>query len=588
MQPEQYRKQDSAVSGHSYQPSALQLQYPVINSNDFKQTVDNYLLHVAKYNNSLPKINKPIEEYNNLVSEINKNQQVNQQDVDTEIKQFRSWSKFFYGAGIINDKVYNDLVEQYNRESDIKVPKKELQPLKQPAKDVFVAILSHCVGKLKSRNLDRMNARETTAINPAEGFLFPLTCRSLKKQSVQQDNFKATKLNYCDKTILNHTKRLMDADIISSYKYHGYKIAKEMALNPLILQMSEGSNDAHKQWTQSTLKKKLPITISSYRNLNKEKDNKANIAKANSLSKEELEGVQHIRQLLNRNTSNSASSDSDESSYRNFYRNNRKQVSTQNEPGAEKKRKKVAPKKEKLTIRSSFQKLLDMDLYNAAHDLAAGIYDDYHPLPSQHIHEEAVKGVLDKSQFRKIMLFDFIFTAARLWIGRNVYVGEWINTLKYLERTFFIDSSRGIYSKSFQEDFMQQLRWRLDWARRYCQRNPEFKLLYPSMYFDISRKKSFEGGFAYTKKHYDRNEREKVRYQEKKKRRSYEAKNKEITQKIRLKIREFLKDKITFERLVDYVRRLEYRNQKQKHSLVNCLNNMLIVERENLKHAKKH
>ncbi|MEM6686488.1 MAG: hypothetical protein AAF617_11960 [Bacteroidota bacterium] len=586
MQPRN-RKQDSAVSGNFYQRSALQLQYPVINKDNFQQTIKNYLLHVEQYNNSLPKINKPIVAYNNLVSEINKNQQVNQQEVAAEIKHFRSWSKYVYGAGIINDKAYNDLVEQYNHESEIKVPKKELLELKQPAKDVFVAILSHCAGKLKSRNLDRMKAKESTAMNPEEGFLFPLTCRSLKKQSVQQGDLTAQKLRYCDKTILNHIKRLMDANIICSYKYHGYTIAKEVALNPAILEISEGSNDSCKHWDKTNLGKKLPITISSYSNLNKEKNNRANIAKANSLDKEELEAVNSVRRLLNPNASNSEISDSNESNYSNFYRNNRKQVSDINKPSAE-KIKKSAPKKEKLTIRSTFQKLLDIDLYTAAHQLAAGDYDDYHPLPSTHIEQEAYKGVLDKQQFRKIMLYDFIFTSAKMWKGRNVFVGEWINTLKYFERTFFIDKSRGVYSKLHQTEYIQQLRWRLGWARRYCQRNPEFKLLYPSMYFDMTRSKSFEGGFGYTVKHYQHNERAKKRYQDKKKHRVYESKNKELTHKIRLKIHEYLKQKITFERLVDYVRRLEYKNHKQKNSLLNCLNNTLIIEKEKMKHEKKH
>ena len=179
-------------------------------------------------------------------------------------------------------------------------------------------------------------------------------------------------------------------------------------------------------------------------------------------------------------------------------------------------------------------------------------------------------------------MYDFIFTSAKLWKDRNVYVGEWINTIKYLETIFMRGGLHGFQYKTSQVNLIEQLRWRLKWAERFCKRNPDFKLLYPSMYFDVSRKASFEGGFRYTLKHYKRHVTSTENYAKKK--RLYSG---ELTYKIRFKVLEYLNNKISFERLTDYVRRLEYRNHRQKNSLSYTLHNIIIVEREKIKHAQE-
>ncbi len=582
LQVSQYKKQgvqaENAIIKNSSRLSLL--TYPIINTAAFRATMDNYMMYVQQYNiNILPKLNIEVDNHNNLVEAYNKENNATKLEIAALTKKFRNHIKETYGCGITTTTNYNEYLAAFNADNIVKIPKRKHHKIKMASKEVFACILSHCSFKLKKRNLSRMQHGERTVLTPEDGFSFPITAFSLTNLKIKVPglDIDVPKLDVCQKTVRNHISRFIDCGVIKNYKYRGYQLAPEMTINPEILQILEGDIPYQKQLPQGALRKTFPVNSSSYSTENENKDNKA-ISKENALDKEELKAVEHVRSILNPNASNSDGSNSVEL---NFYRNNKKQGYA-----ASPKRKKIAAKKEKkITVRASFQELIDKNTYETANQLAAGAYDNYKPLPMQHLHDEANKGGLLKAQFRKIVMYDFLFTAAKLWKGKNVYVGEWINTIKYFE-TYFLNGPGGIFKKQTQIDRLVALRWRVNWANSYCMRHPEFKLLYPSSYFDHARKNSYDGGFAYTNRHYQKhlNYLETNNKERKTSRRN--AYQREITHKIRLKVREYIRGKRSFEKLTEYVENLEKKHLKEQGSLALAMSNIIIDEREKQKHEK--
>ena len=175
-------------------------------------------------------------------------------------------------------------------------------------------------------------------------------------------------------------------------------------------------------------------------------------------------------------------------------------------------------------------------------------------------------------------MLDFLFTAAQLWKDKNVFVGEWIRTIQRFEEKFFISKS-GIFSKEQQLDRIYQLRWRINWARNFCNRKPEFQLLFPYQYFDSNRKESHEGGFSYTHRHFKRHLNNLRKFDEDEKISRKSAYQRKLNKRLTLKVREYVKGKRTFEKLVEYVERLEKKLQLDKGKLSIAMINKIEIER---------
>lgn len=386
------------------------------------------------------------------------------------------------------------------------------------------------------------------------------------------------KLDVCKKTVTNHIRRLMDCGVITNYSFRGYQRASEIKISSEILVINEGITNTFKPAGYGDFEKGLPINTSSYSNKNKNKDNKA-ISKENAFDKEEFEAVNQAREVLWAEASNSDGSDAKASI---FYRNNKVQAA-KNFDTTNEKRKKVAPKKEKKrTIRTSFQTLLDKDIYQTAKALANHQYQDYHPLPAAHIETEAINGVLTRDEFRKILMLDFVFTAASLWTGKNVYVGEWINLLKYFNQTFLKythNDELQCFHKSTQVKRITEFRYRINWAKRYCKRNPGFNLLFPAAYFDENRKHSYEGGFGYTLKYHKKHLKNQEKKEEKDKQNKKLHVDREVKHLIKLQVIKYLNHEKTIDDLTAYVTKLEEKRHRKKNSLMPLTYELLQIEK---------
>src|SRR5690606_23629080 len=172
------------------------------------------------------------------------------------------------------------------------------------------------------------------------------------------------------------------------------------------------------------------------------------------------------------------------------------------------------------------------------------------------LHKEAYNGTLTRAEFRELVIQDFIKNSAKLYRDTTPFAGSWKNAINHWMQNKFLTYNDIEFNKANIVEDVQQLRWRLEHARKWFNRTG-ISPLYPSNYFDITRKTSREIGFEYTKKAWERH----VKYMESqpvKKRqlqRKAEARLKQInhSKKYENEIRRFLKNKISLPQLIDYV-----------------------------------
>jgi DNA-binding transcriptional ArsR family regulator len=577
-----HRKQGvSAVSAiyDSAQPPSL--TYPVITSEDFKQSLDNYSLFVHEYNNTtLVKLNNDVDNHNSLIDKMVQMKVVQEQDIFKMKDKYDRRLRETYGRCTIPVKLYNAHVNEFNADNRVKIRKKKHHKVKQASKQIFAAILSHCAYKLKGRNLWCLQANESTQLRLDEGYEFPLSAKSLLNVNLDLGtSTEVPKLDLDKDTIHRHIARLLDCGVIEEYRFRGYDYAPMAKLNPLVLRISDGYKPYEKYTDTGDFTAKYGYNNSSYSNQVQHKNNKAT-AKADAIDKEELEALKKVQSVLYPQVSNSAISDPNGSE---FYRNTGKQVAA-----AAPKEKKAAAKKRKeiFPIRESFRVLYNKSVYELANELAAGIHNNYRPLPMRDLIWEAQYGTIDKEQFRRIIIYDFICTTARIFKDKKVYQGEWTNTIKYFFYNYFFSKTSGIYSKQYQLEKLEEFRWRLKWVISYCSRYPDYKLLYPREYFNLTRTNSYEGGFGYTKKHFKKHENYLKNEADKNKDSLQKKKQRELTHKITLRARKYLKGRCRFEELTGYVESLEKKHHKKKGTLARALINILEVEKNTIQHAQ--
>ena len=582
MDLQQYTQQHKQVVCNMKIASHQLLTYPVINKQALNDSMLMYKAFVHNYNTyRLPELNGTIEQYNALVTAQNKALKPDKNQLNQNKTKFKLYVLEHYGRGMKTLEEYNEQVEEFNKDNRLKVKKRKYKKVAYASAQIFYCILGHASYKLKMRNLERLQYRQPTELNALEGFTFPITAHSLTSQKITINELEIDipKLDVCNKTVRNHIKRLLECGVIVDYKFSGYQLAAKIRINPEILIILDNHRPYQKQSPNGGLGKGLPINNSSYRTLDNKKDNKAT-AKADCPTNPELEALKQVRGIL----AGSASISDPDPNNTHFYRNNTQQAKQSSEQ-SERKRKKIAPKKEKEArpMLESMGKLMDLRFYDAAQLLANGDFDHYKPHSMDHFEREALNGSITKKQFRHIAILDFTFTTAQLWKDKTVFVGEWYNALKQFENHYFLSTHNGenhIPHKTTILKTLREYRHRVKWARNYCNRNPEFRLLFPVAYFDEIRKHSFEGGFAYTKKHYKRSIDAAKRNAEKKKDRDRNAKKREISNKIRVYVRKYLAGKCSFEQLTQYVNRLERKNQRDKGYYSRMLYHTLEVEKE--------
>ncbi|MEE1899573.1 hypothetical protein V1389_14585 [Flavobacterium rakeshii] len=505
------------------QPECLKAVYPALTEEAFAKTMDNYRAFVAKYNAQTREENKLIDKHNALAKALTETKEVAKLSNDHIV-----FIQFF-------PKRYNDLnTREYNAEIDSQpenlsrlLLKKRIQTIKYPTEQIFQNMLHLYNTQLMKRNSEymRLGVRTLRPVQELDVNSYFIT--QLKRNNVHS-------LNICTKTVRNHRQRLEEAGIFVNAIFSGHTKGVKVQINPEILAIFDLQTNQYatteNQHVTPQERKELPDNNETT-GTNKEEYKKKKDA-TQSFDDKEFPAVTsslHYKTV--------------------FYRNTGSNVKNSPEGGA------AQNVKTQKTLSEELRDLIEHPQQLAV-NMANGEYNNYIPIDIRLLHKEAYNGTLTRAEFRELVIQDFIKNSAKLYRDTTPFAGSWKNAINHWMQNKFLTYNGIEFNKANVAEDVQQLRWRLEHARKWFNRTG-IPPLYPSNYFDITRKTSKEIGFEYTKKAWERH----VKYMESqpvKKRqlqRKAEARLKQInhSKKYENEIRRFLKNKISLPQLIDYV-----------------------------------
>ena len=511
--------------------------HPILTNEDLKSTMNNYRKYVDNYDKQVWKENIFIDKYNEDVEKYRKEKPLQRQEEIKLIKFYKSISSF-------DVRERNTRIEDFNRLHGTIAKKERIQTLKDPSEKVFSVILWHYQMQLFKR---RDNFKELNVFTPASMPFVELHSAWITGKTV--DGVK--RLRYCKRTFYRHRDRLKEAGVLQDYRFEGSARPVKAHINPKILVV-----------TDNAASKKAATENQSVTSGGATKSQDNNVSNRTYLNKSEIKANvdnQHsdIRSSLPLTALNFSSTRTPESKVQ-----KKTTPAPKNSPAPEKiaqNKEKITPVAEKMTWTDYFRlKIEDPDDF--AQNLAAHKYIKYTPLPKEALQKEAYNGGLTREEFKELVIQDFFKISSKNWKGKSPYAGSWRKAYNTWMREKFLTPNGYSQNKHNIAARVPELRYRLEKVRRYCKKHPEFQLLFPGEYFDVTRTTAKEGGFEYTakawKKHQD--------YLQSKKDAGKEAvatarnRKRRLTdyQKVEKHVKNYLKDKFDLQELFTKVEQI--------------------------------
>ncbi len=506
--------------------SEAQYVHPILTTENYKESLQNYRKYIASYNEDVKARNKEIRKYN---AQVKANRKKNPLKEDQE----KALTMFLTMLAPIEGKryKYNDRIESYNNSAGSMIAeKKSILKVAFPTEQVFATILWHYNMQLFKRKEDRIKLNVYVASDLPHVQLHSGWIIRAKENGVKR-------LDVCNKTFYRHRDRLREAGVLTHYKFEGSSRAVKMHINPEILSITDNhsrkiTRPDNQSFTGSERTQCPDNNVSNSSFLNKLKI-KANVDKHSS---ERSSGKKPL-------TTHSFSSTRNEGEQlnENSTRNTREQGEGKNSPGAEKK----AGIGQKISTSDYLREKLE-DKIDFGTNLASGQYDKYTPIRIEILEKEAYRGTLDRDEFKELILQDFFKIAAKLYKGSTPFVGSWIKAYNTWMAQKFITPGGMASNKHVIVANLQELRYRLNWVRKFLKKNEDFNLLFPSEYFDPTRTTAKEGGFEFTAKKWKKHQTYLAKGVTKKKKQSATAKRRKAglsdIQKIDKIVLGYLKD----------------------------------------------
>ncbi|SEC44821.1 hypothetical protein SAMN04489761_3020 [Tenacibaculum sp. MAR_2009_124] len=455
------------------------INYPFLDREALKTTMDNYRKFVYEYNKKAETDNVDIREYNKKT--VLKNSELS--DIQKKVKK-----DFYKENKCLFVKDYNDLAESENEREPI-IPKRLVQKIKYQSELIFHVLIGFYVGQLKRRNAYLMNINKPTSVFKNDLPKLEIDHRKLATHKIAS----IPRLDICKKTAQNHVKRLREAGVLINYIKVNQKKPIKVNFNSKILVILDGkspnSQTPENKQLLGGFKKNLPDNKESFSFCKKGKEIK-------DYAKSIVENK--CGSMLEGNVSSPV-----------FYKST-KEKNNKNTLGAEKiknlvpdfLKKEVSEakkysEKQKNQARNFIYKIEDDQIL--AEKLFAGHYDDYKGLRYEQLKKIENNPMVDREEFRAVLLQDFVKQWAKIWKNRGVFVGEWKKTINRLnESSLFAQKSSEnsivVLHKATQIEHVKKYRWLLKWANDWF-RKSEVSPLFPYKYFDATRKKSNEIGF---------------------------------------------------------------------------------------------
>jgi hypothetical protein len=489
---------------------------PLLTKEAKAQTMINYDNHVSNYNNCIREKNEEIKKFNNSITP----------EEFTEVQ--KEYSRLFK---IKNSRLkgiaFNNLAEKFNAEYGNCIPLKNIQTLKYTTRPIFFQML----------HLYSIQIEEKTAEYAKLGVTEASTVPQFEVNSHHITNLKSGDVYSIDvnnKTIRNHKQRLEEAGILYHYYFQGHKKGVKMHINSQILTVLDAKTKnltVAENQTLTSLKGKI-VTYNNHttRAFNKNIKKRENGQAA----------------FLDKGTPSAGFSFS-------FY---------ENVPLQEAKSK-LGGGGENVKVSETLSDMLENQIIptqELAKKLSSGDFNNYSRIKKAVFDKEAYSGTMSRESFKELVVQEFFKNAAKLYRGKNVYVGSWKTAINsYMEKQFLVNNGNGdfLYSKALMAEKLEQMLWRLNNAQQWFNRT-KINPLFPSLYFDFTRNTSKEIGFEYTKKAYEKH----VNYLETKPRKEKNIAKKAVERKLKIDfskkfetvLKRFFKEKIDFNTLFDYVK----------------------------------
>lgn len=498
----------------------LMAVYPVIIEKAFANTMDNYRKFIAEYNQKVQEENKQIEKHNAAVLDYCKNNTLSEVQSAFQ-KVFLQKAKHYTST-----REYNTAVLDFCDTYGLINPQKKIQGVKYTTELVFQNLLHLYNSQLFKRN-EKFISAGLQSVRPIQEFkINSLLVTQLKRNEVNS-------LAICSKTVRNHTKRLREAGVFVEYHFSGRNRAIEVHINLEILVVldvfdSKIKNAENEQVT--FLKGKvLPDNNDSTRtikNESKKKENVKNISLGFRSSSEALTPFHFSFTGTHASKSESLHQGAGEKSVS-------KPVS-------------ISEKLQELIIHPQ----------ELAENVASGMYYNYKPIDIRILYNEAFSGTLTSDEFREIVIQDFFKSISKIYRFSTPFVGSWKKAINSYYETKWLSFSGNSLNKNVLIDHITQMRWRIEWARKWFVKN-QFSPLYPSDYFDPTRQNAKEVGFEYTKTKWNEHLANKDKYILIKQKQLGEAGKRKLqinhAKKCETALTRFFKDKITYTELYNYV-----------------------------------
>lgn len=424
------------------------INYPFLNAEAFKKTMNNYRQFVHEYNKGSE--NKKITSYNK------KAENNIPHNILTDIIAFKKKNKNL----LLHE--YNEEVEKFNiKLKSIYLKKREITTIKYNTELVFSILLGFYGSQLNEKNKSLLKSNITTRV--LKNSLPKLVIDSRKLATHKIGGIQ--RIDFCKKTAQNHIKRLREGKVLINYKFINRNTPISVNINPKILVIFDKNPP------------KQQITINKEFSQSKRKELHNNIDSINIKNLKKIKNNDNVKSIVNK-----------------FYK-----VTTAIDKEKERQEiknilpsflKEGEPKKTKGDLLAeNFLKKLECPK-KLAHDLANGLYHKYKPLRYDYLEKIILYAPVSNDEFKKIIIQDFIKTASKIWQSHDVYIGEWLKTIKYLERKLFstITQKENILNK------LREYRWKINFARNWF-KITKVNALYPYAYFDITRIQKNEIGF---------------------------------------------------------------------------------------------
>lgn len=495
-----------------------------------REMLEKYRHYVQQYANACPELNKTVIEYNSKV--ISHIEQTNNKEW-----AIGATEAFKSDLGKCSTIEYNQAAKARNIElAQPLIKLKKYVPVKKSTEHVFSMLIFKYGMQIDEKNKILLNCGATTT-------------RALQKVKVNHHELANTVIDdvntlpYCKRTIHNHINRLVEAGILFDYTFRGREKPVEYHVNSLILTLFcnqkrkslNSENQLFKYQFENNLHNN-EIDTRTYKNKKEiiEPVNKQSRIKGT----ETLSGVLNQMQLSSKNDN---------------HKNNNENTNTRKQPNFERQ-----------TTAADFLPKISEYLYQNIEDvqilmqkLTHGHYKNYRFIHRHQLEKEVYHGNLPKTEFRELLLQVFIKLSAPIYKNSTPNEGSWRKAWNIMSDEFLLNPNGSIPNKPVLMYKFDNLVYRITYAKRFFNKFPEFNALYPSQYFDPTRKQKKSGGFAYTiealKKHQksiENREKQKQKQVVAAQKRNYKLKAIELVEK---QVNKLKNGKITIPQLHDYV-----------------------------------